>query len=272
MEYLKNQTFKWIFVGGGSGVGKTSISITLSIYFSRFKKNVLLVSLNPTMCLSDFFQQSFKDHPLYVKGFKTLSAMEFPFITDKTPSYLSIIDNHLDCLFVNALSDEYDMVIFDTSSTSEIKGLLSMIRDFSKVQEPKMGLSSLFEDFSPIKYRELKMMMLATEKRLKYQTTFICVSTLRYAALKETECLLQYLNEKNINSRFIILNKIIGNNDCAYCRQTLVRQASLIRDVDDVYSEYIIIEIPFCDYILDSVEKCSWFFESFRERPSHSQV
>ena len=172
---LDQKALKWIFVGGKGGVGKTTISSSLSILFSKIRSKVLIISTDPAHSLSDAFGQKLGKEPTLIKGFKNLYGLELDPEKD-----LNNIDNlnqilHIDdkakkegllsnlegsfpgmdeannLRYIAKLLDtpDYDVVIFDTAPTGHTIRLLEMPniigKSLKKILEIKTNYSSIID-------------------------------------------------------------------------------------------------------------------------------
>lgn len=175
---LEQNTLKWIFVGGKGGVGKTTISTSLSILLSHIRQKVLIISTDPAHNLSDAFNQKIGTEPTLINGYNNLYAIEIDpkreendmnklndllsnlnidnkkDISESLKSTFPGVDEALNLKFIGNLvtKDEYDVVIFDTAPTGHTLRLLSMPeilgKTLTKLLELKTQFNSTLEGFS----------------------------------------------------------------------------------------------------------------------------
>jgi arsenite-transporting ATPase len=159
---IDNKALKNVFVSGKGGVGKSSSSSSLAVALTKYRKNVLIVSLDPAHNLSDAFDQQFGPTPTKVDGFDNLFAMEVDKNIGETNFTSQLLGQDSSTSGLNDLlsnlpgideamglfqlmkqidDNNYDITIFDCAPTGHTLNLLSFPSTISK----------LFEKFGTIK-------------------------------------------------------------------------------------------------------------------------
>ena len=167
---IDQPSLKWIFVGGKGGVGKTTISTTLSILLSQYRQKVLIISTVPAHNLSDAFNQKMGREPTLIKGYNNLYGLELD-PTKEEPNVAKLnellglapdenaknvikdlknsfpgVDESLNLRYIASLVKDtnFDVVIFDTAPTGHTLRLLEMPTVLGKSLEKMSQIKAQF--------------------------------------------------------------------------------------------------------------------------------
>ena len=151
---IESQHYKYIFVGGKGGVGKTttSCSIATQIALRNPKQKILIISTDPAHNVSDAFAQQFSSEIQQVKGMDNLFAVEIDaqkaIHVEKTENDLMNqigtimngtalpgMDEILNFLEVMKLAtaEQFNTIVFDTAPTGHTMRFLELPRTASKL-------------------------------------------------------------------------------------------------------------------------------------------
>ncbi|EAX91999.1 hypothetical protein TVAG_001690 [Trichomonas vaginalis G3] len=284
LPFLDSPTYKWIMVGGKGGVGKTSTSCSIAIALAKKRQRVLLISTDPASNIGDAFQQHFTSSPTLVNGFTNLWAMEAPeTISDNGDEQFEQISsmpgidefNALTQLFNSVDKDDYDVVVYDTAPTGHTMRLLQLpTKSFftnSGLFNPSM-LSSISSLLGPNfdvsdKFNRLTSLMENARKRLTnpQECTFVCVLLPEFLPLYETERLITFLQEQNIESHCLVVNQVLQEQmveECPFCHKRYLNQQKYLTDIEELYGEeFRIAKIPLLDEEVKGIEAIKRFSE-----------
>lgn len=167
---IDQTSLKWIFVGGKGGVGKTTISTSLSILLSQYRQKVLIISTDPAHNLSDAFNQKMGREPTLIKGYNNLYGLELD-PTQEEPNVAKLnellglapdeksksiikdlkssfpgVDEALNLRYIASLVNDtnFDVVVFDTAPTGHTLRLLDMPSVIGKSLEKMIQIKSQF--------------------------------------------------------------------------------------------------------------------------------
>lgn len=149
-------TTKFLFFTGKGGVGKTSVASSLSLTLSNQGKKVLLISTDPASNLQDVFGQTLTNHPTLINGTDHLYALNLdpvqaaaeykkrvvaPYKGKLPDTVLASIEEQMSgactveiaafnqfssLLTDKKLTNEYEVIVFDTAPTGHTLRLLQL--------------------------------------------------------------------------------------------------------------------------------------------------
>ncbi|EAN30877.2 Anion-transporting ATPase family protein [Theileria parva strain Muguga] len=244
---VEQETYKWIFVGGKGGVGKTTISCSLSSILSERRESVLLLSTDPAHSLSDAFNQKFTDTPTLVNGYENLYAMELDvtrvadtgFGLNETKMFLQTIPELFQMLpgidealsfselLQSVQSMKYSVIVFDTAPTGHTLKFLNLPDTLDKLLESFLKVESLCgvamklfsalnnslpkeEIFQKLKRFKSNLTLIMNQMKDPNRTTFVCVCIPEFLSVYETERLIQSLAKTDIDCSYIIVNQVLS--------------------------------------------------------------
>ena len=268
LPFLSNPSYKWIFVGGKGGVGKTSSSCAIAAALTKSRKSVLLVSTDPASNLSDAFQQHFSTEPTLVNGFTNLYAMNTPdqLETSGIPEGFETLSHFpgtdeiqaLGNIFRTIEKNAYDVVVFDTAPTGhtmKLLGLPGAMKDLFTGSIMSM-LSSTMSMMGGPQGQDTTMLnrfqeLIANASKTLTNPelcTFVCVTLPEFSPIYETERLIDFLTDSNIETHTIIVNQVLdkeNSKSCPFCSKKYEMQQKFLKDIYEVYGEFFrIVEVP----------------------------
>ncbi|MFX1286168.1 MAG: ArsA family ATPase [Promethearchaeota archaeon] len=171
---------------------------------------------------------------------------------------------------------EYDIVVFDTAPTGHTLKLLQlpemtqswlyrlikmrrrlggMMAGFKAIFGGNSGTSEqeAFDKLEELRDQvEIARVHLANAK----ETEFVAVMIPTIMAIWETERLIRALFEVAFPISQIFINQIQPKNlECAYCRARYGSQQENLQKIQELYSEFDLIEIPMFEYEIRGIER-----------------
>jgi len=258
MNVIEKKSLRWIFVGGKGGVGKTTVSSSLSIQLSKVRDSVLIISTDPAHNISDAFDQKFTKTPTLVEGFNNLFAMEidptieledrdiFENFSPEAQMFQDMafsipgIDEAMSFAEVmkQVQSMKFSVIVFDTAPTGHTLRLLSFPSTLGGGLNKIMGLKNKFgglfsqltsmlapgmeADESTVmgKLEQTKKVIEEVHKQFTDpdMTTFVCVCIPEFLSLYETERLIQELAKFKIDTENIAVNQLVFPEKESHCK------------------------------------------------------
>lgn len=280
-KIINNAELKWLFISGKGGVGKTTLSSSIAIELSKYRKKVLLLSIDPAHSTSDIFKQKFSIYPTLINGYTNLYCMEYNILDYNKNIDTSILNskitnfNTIINLFKNIsgideaygyisllkkISElDYSIIIFDTAPTGYTLKLISypnlLKESYKNLLNSVLGnifknllLNIVDDNENSIDEINGKIDIINNKLLDPLYTQFICITTPEYLSVYEMERFIQKLIYQNLECNTIIVNKIIQEPKCKSCENICKNQDKYLDIIDELYSDdFNIIHIPLFD-------------------------
>jgi len=171
---------------------------------------------------------------------------------------------------------EYDMVVFDTAPTGHTLKLLQLpemtqswlyrlIKMRRRLGGMMAGFKAIFggdsgtsEQKAFDKLEELKDQVEIARVHLTNakETEFVAVTIPTIMAIWETERLIRALFEVAFPISQIFINQIQPQNpECAYCCSRYEGQQKILHKIQELYSEFDLVEIPMFEYEIRGIKR-----------------
>ena len=157
---------------------------------------------------------------------------------------------------------QYDLIIMDTAPTGHTLRLLALPEQMEKwieIMNMMMQKHRFLSKHYTGKYvkdecdrflkDEAKEIRLVKSLLKNYKITeFIPVTIPEPMSIEETERLLDTLRDYGISVNNIIINRIVKNEECLFCKSIKKDQEEYIRDIDERFARYNLIKVPLFPY------------------------
>jgi len=209
----------------------------------------------------------------------TSSAVSYPFDEDMVSNLVELAPLGLDEImtFSDVLLSNlstYDVIIIDTAPTGHLVKLLQrpkiVLRWFTQIIQGLKDYSGMMRDTFAV----TKTLLEARREIMKIhkifmdenEAEFVVVTIAEFMGMYETERLIQDLQKLKMLSRFIIVNKIVPENNCPFCRLKRSEQLSYINQTAQKFPSFQVVEAPLFPYEIKGVERLEDFANSLYEK------
>lgn len=293
---------KFLFFTGKGGVGKTSVASSLSLALSKEGKKVLLISTDPASNLQDVFGQTLFNKPTLVRGTTHLFALNLdpvqaaaeykerlvgPYKGKMPESVIATMEEQLSgactveiaafnqfstLLTDPGITDEYDVIVFDTAPTGHTLRLLQLPQAWSGFLEENTNGASCLGPLAGLENQ--KKMYSEAVKVLSDEklTTLVLVSRPENSPLAEAARASQELKEIGIVNQQVIINGLFEQTALSdpYAKALYERQQQAVNSVPAAIAHYPLYYLPLAPFSITGLPQMEkWLVHDF-EMPESS--
>jgi arsenite-transporting ATPase len=273
---------KLIYVAGKGGVGKSVCSAASGIWTAQHDKDTLVFSMDPAHSLSDIFDIDLGSQPrqirehlyayepdlalessAFFRRYKSmLTALFGLFEVEVRPEDFGSMPGVSELIFMDKLNDiyvekRYDFVVIDSAPTAMVLPLLQLpsittgfITKVLGMRNKWMGVLNLLEPgFGERILAEVRTMRQKAETMrsalLDPEIASISVVTIpEKAAVEESRRLIETVESHGVFVSSLVINHVIRDCDCRFCREKKASQSTYIRELQSRYHAKRITILP----------------------------
>lgn len=273
---------KLIYVAGKGGVGKSVCSAASGIWTSNQGKETLVFSMDPAHSLSDIFDidlgsqpEKIRDHLYAYEPDLTEEAQNFfgrykniltalfgLFEVEVKPKDFGSMPGVSELIFMDKLHEiyvgsKYDYVVIDSAPTAMVLPLLQLpsittgfITKVLGMRNRWMGVLDLLEPgFGNRILSEVRTMRQKAETMrnvlIDPEKASITVVTIpEKAAVEESRRLIETVESHGVTVSAVVINHVIADCDCRFCREKKASQSTYIDDLMNRYQKKEIVILP----------------------------
>lgn len=271
-----------IYVAGKGGVGKSVTSASTGLWTSLHGKETLAFSMDPAHSLSDIFDMDIGAQPrkisehlygyepdlreeskLFYKKYKSmLTALFGLFEMEVRPEDFGNMPGVNELIFMDKLNDiyvegKYDFVVLDSAPTAMVMPLLQLpsittgfVARMLGVKNRWMGLLNMVEaGFGDAVLSEIRSMRVKADRMRNALldpkvATITAVTIPEKAAVMETQRLIETVESHGVHVDSIVINHVMEDCDCAYCKRRMASQTAYIDSIKNKYCDKRIAILP----------------------------
>ena len=273
---------KLIYVAGKGGVGKSVCSAASGIWKAHQGKDTLVFSMDPAHSLSDIFNIDLGRQPLRVREHlyayepdlaqeassffrryrSVFTALFGLFEVEVKPEDFGKMPGVSELIFMDKLNDiyiekKYDFVVIDSAPTAMVLPLLQLhsittgfVTKVLGMRNRWMGMLDLLQPgfgdriLSEIRTLRIKAETMRTALIDPEASSIAIVTIPEKAAVEESRRLIETVQSHGVTVSLIIINHVIQDCDCRFCREKKSSQTAYIEQLRERYSDKRIIILP----------------------------
>lgn len=164
---------------------------------------------------------------------------------------------------------EYDLIILDTAPTGHTLRLLALPKKmeqwinvlnlmYSKHRFISRAFTGRYKKDDADEFIERQRQDLTRVKNLfasAQATEFVPVTIAEPLSIDETERLVSGLRKYGITAKSIIINRVASGSECKFCSSRRKDQEDKLREIEEKFSEHILIKMPLFPYEIRGLER-----------------